>query len=62
MILGFSQDDQDQLVELIEGAGGRVESVPSRVVPDYAVVPIFGCPVEQTVLEIVTNAWLVREH
>lgn len=31
----------------------------AREVPDYAVVPIDGFPVDRTVKDIVTNAWLV---
>ena len=31
----------------------------SRVVADYAVVPIMGFPVERTVKEVVTNAFVV---
>jgi len=38
---------------------GKVLSVRSRQVPHYAVVPVFGCPVNRTVNDIVTNAWLV---
>ena len=32
----------------------------SRGIPDYGVVPIDGFPVDRTVNEIVTNAWVVR--
>lgn len=38
---------------------GEIPSSNSRRIPDYAVVPIMGYPVERTVHEIVTNAWLV---
>lgn len=37
-------------------------SLQSRIVADYAVVPLLGCEVEATVGEVVTNAWLVRKH
>ena len=38
---------------------GQIVSVTTRAVPDYAVVPIMGYPVERTVNEIVTNAFVV---
>lgn len=38
---------------------GKVLSARSRQVPNFAVVPVFGCPVNRTVNDIVTNAWLV---
>ena len=34
----------------------------SRGIPDYGVVPIDGFPVDRTVNEIVTNAWVVRTY
>ena len=38
---------------------GEVVSEKSRGIPDYALVPLCGCPVSVTVGEVVTNAWLV---
>lgn len=40
---------------------GTILKATSRGIPDYAVVPIDGFPVDRTVNEIVTNAWLVRQ-
>lgn len=40
---------------------GKILKATSRGIPDYAVVPIDGFPVDRTVNEIVTNAWLVRQ-
>ncbi|XP_023933099.1 DNA topoisomerase 2-binding protein 1 isoform X2 [Lingula anatina] len=37
---------------------GSVLANTSRVVPDFGLVPILGVPIEVTVTEIVTNAWL----
>lgn len=40
---------------------GKILKATSRGIPDYAVVPIDGFPVDRTVNEIVTNAWLVSQ-
>lgn len=40
---------------------GKTLKASSRGIPDYAVVPIDGFPVDRTVNEIVTNAWLVSQ-
>lgn len=40
---------------------GKILKAASRGIPDYAVVPIDGFPVDRTVNEIVTNAWLVSQ-
>lgn len=38
---------------------GTVLQGNARRIPDYAVVPIDGFPVDRTVKDIATNAWLV---
>lgn len=38
---------------------GKVLKTTSRQVPDYAIVPIDGYPVDRTVHHIATNGWLV---
>ena len=54
MILKSHETLYDMMLPL-----GKVLSGRSRQVPHYAVVPVFGCPVNRTVNDIVTNAWLV---
>jgi hypothetical protein len=39
---------------------GTVLQSNARRIPDYAIVPIDGFPVDRTVKDIATNAWLVR--
>lgn len=38
---------------------GKVLKANSRQIPDYAVVPTDGFPVDRTVHNIATNGWLV---
>ena len=38
---------------------GKVLQLNVRGIPDYAIVPIDGFPVDKTVNSIVTNVWLV---
>ena len=40
-------------------SSGKVLQLNARGIPDFAVVPIDGFPVDKTVNSIVTNAWLV---
>ncbi|KAL8604271.1 hypothetical protein ACOMHN_023641 [Nucella lapillus] len=54
---GFSEDDVESLSAYVTQAGGVCVSGKRRVA-DYGVVPILGYPVEQTVGQVVTNAWL----
>ncbi|CAN2389693.1 Topoisomerase (DNA) II binding protein 1 [Pristimantis euphronides] len=58
LVLGFVEEDEDCIIDIIKKNGGKVLSAQKRVVADYAVVPLLGCEVEATVEEVVTNAWL----
>ena len=40
-------------------SSGKVLQLNVRGIPDYAIVPIDGYPVDKTVNSIVTNVWLV---
>ena len=44
---------------LIFYISGKVLQLNARSIPDYAVVPIDGFPVDKTVNSIITNIWLV---
>ncbi|XP_007899035.1 DNA topoisomerase 2-binding protein 1 isoform X3 [Callorhinchus milii] len=59
LVFGFSNEDAVYLGELIRDSGGRVLPPHSRVVADYAVVPLLGTKVDATVAEVVTNTWLM---
>ncbi|XP_067856042.1 DNA topoisomerase 2-binding protein 1 [Heptranchias perlo] len=58
LILGFTNEDETYMAELIGGSGGKVLRPHSRAVADYAVVPLLGTYVDATVAEVVTNTWL----
>ncbi|XP_035827275.1 DNA topoisomerase 2-binding protein 1-A isoform X2 [Aplysia californica] len=59
IILGFGEEETDQLTEFIVSKGGRVFSQDKkRRVIDIAIVPLMGFPVDVTVSEILTNGWL----
>uniref|UniRef100_H0UV15 DNA topoisomerase 2-binding protein 1 n=1 Tax=Cavia porcellus TaxID=10141 RepID=H0UV15_CAVPO len=59
LILGFSHENECSIASIIREYAGKIVSRPSRVIADYAVVPLLGCEVEATVGEVVTNTWLV---
>ncbi|KAM6159788.1 DNA topoisomerase 2-binding protein 1 [Erethizon dorsatum] len=59
LVLGFSNENECSIASIIREYAGKIVSLPSRVVADYAVVPLLGCEVEATVGEVVTNTWLV---
>ncbi|GAB1294594.1 DNA topoisomerase 2-binding protein 1 [Apodemus speciosus] len=59
LVLGFSVENECNIVNIIREHAGKIVSLPSRIVVDYAVVPLLGCEVEATVGEVVTNTWLV---
>ncbi|XP_008847008.1 DNA topoisomerase 2-binding protein 1 [Nannospalax galili] len=59
LVLGFSVENECNIVDIIREHAGKIVSLPSRIVADYAVVPLLGCEVEATVGEVVTNTWLV---
>ncbi|KAM5156862.1 DNA topoisomerase 2-binding protein 1 [Mantella aurantiaca] len=58
LVLGFVEEDEACVTEIIKTNAGKVLSTPKRAIADYAVVPLLGCEVEATVGEVVTNAWL----
>lgn len=60
LLLGFGTEAEAQLSLLVTENGGRVLTGRTRVIADYAVVPLLGCSVEATVDEVVTDTWLVR--
>ncbi|XP_039900425.1 DNA topoisomerase 2-binding protein 1 isoform X1 [Simochromis diagramma] len=59
LLVGFGTEAEAQLSLLVTEHGGKVLIGRSRVVADYAVVPLLGCSVEATVEEVVTDTWLV---
>lgn len=60
LLVGFGAEAEAQLSQLVTENGGKVLIGRTRVVADYAVVPLLGCSVEATVDEVVTDTWLVR--
>uniref|UniRef100_A0A7N6FEK2 BRCT domain-containing protein n=1 Tax=Anabas testudineus TaxID=64144 RepID=A0A7N6FEK2_ANATE len=60
LLVGFSTEAEAQLSQVVTENGGRVLMGRTRLVADYAVVPLLGCFVEATVDEVVTDTWLVR--
>ncbi|XP_030254218.1 DNA topoisomerase 2-binding protein 1 [Sparus aurata] len=58
LLVGFGAEAESQLSLLVTENGGRVLMGRTRVVADYAVVPLLGCSVESTVDEVVTDTWL----
>ncbi|XP_007935164.1 DNA topoisomerase 2-binding protein 1 [Orycteropus afer afer] len=59
LVLGFSNENESNIKNIIRENAGKIVSLQSRPVADYAVVPLLGCEVEATVSEVVTNTWLV---
>ncbi|XP_038058613.1 DNA topoisomerase 2-binding protein 1-like isoform X1 [Patiria miniata] len=58
VILGFPPDQEEQILEMTVGQGGKVKTAGARCVADIAVVPINGCDVNVDVGEVVSNCWL----
>ncbi|XP_056220906.1 DNA topoisomerase 2-binding protein 1 [Seriola aureovittata] len=58
LLVGFGAEAEAQLSLLVTEHGGTVLMGRTRVVADYAVVPLLGCSVEATVDEVVTDTWL----
>ncbi|KAM9307682.1 DNA topoisomerase 2-binding protein 1 [Gastrophryne carolinensis] len=58
LVLGFVEEDESCIIDIIKKNAGKVLSSQKRVIADYAVVPLLGCEVEATVGEVVTNTWL----
>lgn len=60
LLVGLSSETEAQTSLLVMENGGKVLSGSTRIVADFAVVPLLGCAVEATVDEVVTDTWLVR--
>ncbi|XP_029445188.1 DNA topoisomerase 2-binding protein 1 isoform X2 [Rhinatrema bivittatum] len=58
LILGFVEEDESCIADIIKKNAGKILSPRIRAIADYAVVPLLGCDVESTVGEVVTNTWL----
>ncbi|XP_026501853.1 DNA topoisomerase 2-binding protein 1-like isoform X3 [Terrapene carolina triunguis] len=59
LLLGFGEEDESCIVEIIKENAGKVLPPQNRAIGDYAVVPLLGCKVESTVGDVVTNTWLI---
>ncbi|XP_066206563.1 DNA topoisomerase 2-binding protein 1 isoform X1 [Saccopteryx leptura] len=59
LVLGFNHENESCIVTAIRENAGKIVSLQSRMVADYAVVPLLGSDIEATVGEVVTNTWLV---
>lgn len=61
LLVGLSSEAEAQTSLLVMENGGKVLSGSTRIVADFAVVPLLGTAVEATVDEVVTDTWVVRE-
>ncbi|CAM5092778.1 unnamed protein product [Eretmochelys imbricata] len=59
LLLGFGEEDESCIVEIIKENAGKVLPPQNRAIADYAVVPLLGCKVESTVGDVVTNTWMI---
>ncbi|XP_036287326.1 DNA topoisomerase 2-binding protein 1 isoform X7 [Pipistrellus kuhlii] len=59
LVLGFNNENESNIATTIRENAGTTVSLQSRIVADYAVVPLLGSEIEATVGEVVTNTWLV---
>ncbi|XP_059519892.1 DNA topoisomerase 2-binding protein 1 isoform X1 [Myotis daubentonii] len=59
LVLGFNSENESNIATAIRENAGTTVSLQSRIVADYAVVPLLGSEIEATVGEVVTNTWLV---
>ncbi|XP_075562654.1 DNA topoisomerase 2-binding protein 1 isoform X2 [Pelecanus crispus] len=59
LILGFGEEDESCIVDIIKENAGKILPPESRTIADYAVVPLLGCTVKPTVGDVVTNTWLI---
>lgn len=62
LVLGFNSENESNIATAIRENAGTTVSLQSRIVADYAVVPLLGSEIEATVGEVVTNTWLVRKY
>ncbi|NWJ01890.1 TOPB1 protein, partial [Crypturellus undulatus] len=59
LLLGFGEEEESYIADLIKENAGKIVQPQSRSVADYAVVPLLGCTVKPTVGDVVTNTWLI---
>ncbi|XP_061320498.1 DNA topoisomerase 2-binding protein 1 isoform X2 [Pezoporus flaviventris] len=59
LLLGFGEEDESCIADIIKENAGNVLPLQSRTLADYAVVPLLGCTVQMTVGDVVTNTWLL---
>ncbi|NXS63818.1 TOPB1 protein, partial [Brachypteracias leptosomus] len=59
LLLGFGEEEESCLEELLKENCGKVVSAQGRTVADYGVVPLLGSVVQHTVGDVVTNTWLI---
>ncbi|XP_069716147.1 DNA topoisomerase 2-binding protein 1 [Phaenicophaeus curvirostris] len=59
LLLGFDEEDESGIADIIKENAGKILPPHSRTIADYAVVPLLGCTVKQTVGDVVTNTWLI---
>lgn len=60
ILLGFGEEDESCIAHIVKENAGKIVPLQSRMIADYAVVPLLGCTVKPTVGDVVTNTWLVR--
>ncbi|KAH3704143.1 hypothetical protein DPMN_079198 [Dreissena polymorpha] len=60
VLYGFDEEGIPALTAYIKEGGGVVLQTSDRRIPDYAIVPMDGFPVDRTVNNIVTNTWMMR--
>ncbi|XP_052804049.1 DNA topoisomerase 2-binding protein 1-A-like isoform X2 [Mya arenaria] len=58
VLYGFEEESLLTITTYIQDSRGVILQANARRIPDYAVVPIDGFPVDRTVNNIVTNAWI----
>ncbi|XP_009813790.2 DNA topoisomerase 2-binding protein 1 [Gavia stellata] len=59
LLLGFGDEDESCVADIIKENAGKILPLQSRIIADYAVVPLLGCTVKPTVGDVVTNTWLI---
>uniref|UniRef100_A0A8V5FMI4 Uncharacterized protein n=1 Tax=Melopsittacus undulatus TaxID=13146 RepID=A0A8V5FMI4_MELUD len=59
LLLGFGEEDESCIADIIKENAGNVLPLQSRTIADYAVVPLLGSTVQMTVGDVVTNTWLL---
>lgn len=57
-IVGFTEEQQEQVKLAIEAMSGRIMSRLYKGIPDYAVVPVFSSELKQVAAEVVTDLWI----